>query len=150
VGSPEPAGAAGRKMNIYPESFKIGNSQVLACIMVSPPRRKIMNEQTFLCQSCRHTFKLSVEANSSEKSIIQCPKCGNFDVTAAPCWAPLDSGSNIFNQGDWKYECQQCSHKFIFPIPKSPSEEKTRRCPACQSGHLHLLTDIGAQPLYCG
>jgi hypothetical protein len=68
----------------------------------------------------------------------------------APAWAPLGSGSNVFDNSAWEYQCQLCRHKFKMPIPKSPSEARGRNCPVCASPHLHLLTDIGAQPLYCG
>jgi ribosomal protein S27AE len=35
------------------------------------------------------------------------------------------------------------------PIPKSPTEEKQRRCPSCGAEHIHRLTAIGGEPLYC-
>jgi hypothetical protein len=35
------------------------------------------------------------------------------------------------------------------PIPKSPAEDKSRKCPVCNSGHLHLITGAKALPLYC-
>ena len=105
-----------------------------------------MEERALFCNNCRHIFNLPAgEANS----LIHCPECGNFDVADAPCWAPLNSGSSIFDDSGWKYECQKCREIFILPIPKSPTEEKERKCAVCGSGHLYLLTDLGAQPLYC-
>jgi DNA-directed RNA polymerase subunit RPC12/RpoP len=110
----------------------------------------MVEQRIHLCEHCRHTFKLPTA--SGDKSIlnVQCPKCGSSQIIDAPAWAPLGSGANIFDGSMWKYECQKCGLRFEMPIPKSPSEEKGRRCPQCGQGHLHLMTDLGAQPLYCG
>jgi DNA-directed RNA polymerase subunit RPC12/RpoP len=109
-----------------------------------------MENKTLLCKNCRNIFDLPADEIKSQNPIIRCPKCGDIDIKAAPCWAPLNSGSNIFDEAGWEYECQQCRKGFVFPVPKSPKEEKERKCPFCGSGHIHLLTDLGAQPLYCG
>jgi rRNA maturation endonuclease Nob1 len=109
-----------------------------------------MEDNKLLCRQCRNIFKIPVQPGPALEPDMHCPKCGSRDVVEAPVWAPLGSGSNIFDSSEWEYECQLCRDKFKMPIPKSPSEEKGRSCPSCGSRHLHLLTDIGAQPLYCG
>lgn len=109
-----------------------------------------MREYMLLCNRCRNIFTLPLLSVPSLNRETPCPRCGSFDIGEAPAWAPLGSGQNIFDNSFWEYECQECRQKFKMPIPKSPSEEKKRTCPACHSGHLHLLTDLGAQPLYCG
>jgi rRNA maturation endonuclease Nob1 len=109
-----------------------------------------MAEYKLLCKQCRNIFQIQEKTSSKSVPDTYCPKCGTRDVVDAPLWAPLGSGSNIFDGSDWEYECQQCRNKFQMPIPKNPSEEKGRICTICGSQHLHLLTDIGAQPLYCG
>jgi rRNA maturation endonuclease Nob1 len=107
-------------------------------------------EYTLLCKQCRNVFKSALQPGSSVDGKVCCPKCQGLVVIEAPVWAPLGSGSNIFEDSTWEYQCQQCRHTFKLPIPRSPSEDKNRRCPSCGGGHLHLITDIGAQPLYCG
>lgn len=109
-----------------------------------------MKEYTFLCKQCRHVFKLPVKPEVTGKGGVTCPRCLSQEVAEAPAWAPLGSGLNIFESAEWEYECQQCLKKFKMPIPKSPAEQKSRRCSTCGSGHLHLLTIAGAEPLYCG
>jgi rRNA maturation endonuclease Nob1 len=109
-----------------------------------------MKECTLLCRQCRNVFKAPVAAGLIVKLEMKCPKCGSLDIGEAPAWAPLGSGLNIFESSEWEYECQQCRNKFKMPVPKSPSEQKERRCAICGSGHLHLLTIAGAEPLYCG
>lgn len=107
-------------------------------------------EHRFLCKQCRHVFDLEMPRDSSLDKEVHCTKCGGSDVMEAPTWAPLGSGWNILESTVWEYECQQCKHVFKMPIPKSPAEDKSRRCPACNSGHLHLLTNMGGLPLHCG
>jgi Zn finger protein HypA/HybF involved in hydrogenase expression len=110
----------------------------------------MVEERRFLCKECRNIFVMStVESRSSDRK-PGCPKCESSNVIEAPAWSPLGSGANIFEDSNWKYECQRCKHVFKMPIPKSPTEEKGRTCPICSGVHLHLLTAMGAQPLYCG
>ncbi len=105
-----------------------------------------MEEFTLLCKQCRNVFKIP-GGNISNKA--QCPDCGSPDIIEAPAWAPLGSGRNIFESSTWEYKCQHCGHQFKMPIPKSPTEEKQRRCPSCGAEHIHRLTAIGGEPLYC-
>lgn len=107
-------------------------------------------ERRFLCRQCQYVFDTAISGSPSSGSDIHCPACRSADVTEAPPWAPLGSGLNIFESDTWEYECQQCQHKFKMPIPRSPAEDRGRRCPLCDSGHLHLLTGKKALPLYCG
>ena len=107
-------------------------------------------EKRFLCRVCRHVFDIRVLENGLTVQAIICPACGAKDITEAPAWAPLGSGWNIFEGNEWEYECQECRHTFKMPIPRSPAEEKARRCPACESGHLHRFTGGKALPLHCG
>jgi DNA-directed RNA polymerase subunit RPC12/RpoP len=109
-----------------------------------------MKEITLLCRSCRHIFKASPRSGPSNNEKINCPRCDSQDVVDTPAWAPLGSGMNIFDSDEWEYECQDCHRKFKMPIPKSPTEEKERGCPQCSNKHLHRLTQMGGQPLYCG
>ena len=104
----------------------------------------------FLCKQCRHVFDSEISNGSSLNQEVYCPACGNSDVMEAPAWAPLDSGWNIFESNEWEYECQECKHTFKLPIPQSPAEGESRKCPVCNSGHLHLLTGGKALPLHCG
>jgi rRNA maturation endonuclease Nob1 len=110
-------------------------------------RWKDMEEHTLLCKKCRHIFKLP---GALLNDILSCPQCGVPDIVEAPPWAPLGSGMNIFDDSLWEYECQQCQNKFKLPIPQSPAEEKSRKCPSCCSDHIHRLTAVGGEPLYCG
>jgi DNA-directed RNA polymerase subunit RPC12/RpoP len=104
----------------------------------------------FLCKRCRHVFDVEIPDGSFKGEEIHCPVCESLHVMEAPAWAPLGSGFNIFEDDTWEYQCQECKKTFKLPIPKSPAEEKSRRCIACNSSHLHLLTGTGALPLYCG
>jgi len=107
-------------------------------------------ERRFLCKRCRYVFDMEIPGDSSRRTEVRCQKCDSADVMEAPAWAPLGSGSNIFENDIWEYQCQQCRNTFKLPIPKSPEEDKGRRCLFCNSAHLHLLTGAGAMPLYCG
>jgi DNA-directed RNA polymerase subunit RPC12/RpoP len=107
-------------------------------------------ERRLLCKQCWFVFDMAISDSYSSDAEIHCPACCSTNVMEAPSWAPLGSGLNIFEGNEWSYECQQCKGKFKMPIPKSPSEDKNRRCPVCNSGHLHLLTGAKALPLYCG
>jgi len=109
-----------------------------------------MEETMLLCRQCRHVFRILASDSCDINKRTACPRCGSFDLSEAPVWAPLGSGANIFNSSEWEYECQECHHKFQMPIPKSPSEEKERKCPACGHGHIHRLDAVGGEPLYCG
>lgn len=104
----------------------------------------------FLCKRCRYVFDAEITGDSSVGAEVRCPGCGGSDIMEAPTWAPLGSGFNIFENDTWEYQCQECKKTFKLPIPKSPAEDKSRRCLACNSAHLHLLTGTGALPLYCG
>jgi len=105
---------------------------------------------TLFCRQCRNIFKLSMPAGSPPDLKACCPLCGSSEVEESPAWAPLGSGSNIFINSEWEYECQECRRMFKMPIPESPSEEKERECPSCKSRHIHRLNMIGGEPLYCG
>jgi DNA-directed RNA polymerase subunit RPC12/RpoP len=91
----------------------------------------------------------AINADSPGKEIA-CPGCHSTNIMEAPAWVPLDSGRNIFAGNEWSYECQACKYQFRMPIPKSPEEDKSRKCPKCNSGHLHLITGSKSLPLYCG
>ena len=106
-------------------------------------------EHRLLCKKCWDIFDLSLPGASLILD-IKCPSCGSSDIMEAPPWAPLGSGKNIFTGDEWSYECQQCKYQFRMPIPKNPEEDKSRKCPACDSGHLHLITGSESLPLYCG
>jgi DNA-directed RNA polymerase subunit RPC12/RpoP len=111
---------------------------------------EMLEQSRYLCKVCRNIFIATIGGSLSTKKGERCPHCGSPQVMEAPAWAPLGSGFNIFEGSTWKYECHQCGHTFEMPIPKSPTEDKDRKCPVCGQGHLHLLTEIGALPLYCG
>jgi rRNA maturation endonuclease Nob1 len=111
---------------------------------------KQMVEKRYLCKNCRHVFTLNSSVNQLTGLKSQCPACGGKTIEEAPCWAPLGSGSNIFEENTWLYECQECQKSFKMPIPVSPAEEKARVCPTCQSKHIRCLTTSGGAPLYCG
>jgi hypothetical protein len=109
-----------------------------------------MEELTLLCRQCRNIFRIQIGETCSIIRRTACPKCNSTDLAEAPAWAPLGSGSNIFDSLDWEYECQECLKKFKMPIPNSPTEEKSRKCVQCGSGHIHRLSSVGGLPLYCG
>jgi Zn finger protein HypA/HybF involved in hydrogenase expression len=107
-------------------------------------------KRRFLCKRCRLVFDIEIRGDSLTGQKVLCPGCRSADIMEAPTWAPLGSGLNIFENDTWEYQCQECKTTFRLPIPKSPAEDKSRRCLACRSEHLHLLTGAGALPLYCG
>ena len=107
-------------------------------------------EERFLCKHCRHVFDQAITGGASLDEQLHCAKCGSVDVIEAPAWAPLGSGMNVFDNDTWEYECQECQQTFKMPIPRSPSESKSRTCPACRSSHLHVLNNMESLPLYCG
>ena len=107
-------------------------------------------KRRFLCKQCRDVFDIEIPGDSSDGTEVHCQKCSSSDIMEAPTWAPLGSGWNIFETDVWEYECQLCKNTFKLPIPKSPTEDKSRRCLACDSAHLHLLTGAKSAPLYCG
>jgi len=107
-------------------------------------------KRRFLCKQCRNIFDLEFSGDSPTSSESCCPACNSPDITEAPTWAPLGSGWNIFETDTWEYQCQECKNTFKLPIPKSPTEDKSRRCLYCNSEHLHLLTGSKTLPLYCG
>ena len=104
----------------------------------------------FLCKQCRNVFDTEITGYSLREIEVRCSACNSPDIMEAPTWAPLGSGLNIFENDTWEYQCQECKTTFRLPIPKSPTEDKSRRCIECNSEHLHLLTGTGAMPLYCG
>jgi len=104
----------------------------------------------FLCTKCRHIFDADISEDSPVKTEVLCPACASSDIMDAPTWAPLGAGRNIFENDTWDYQCQQCKKTFKLPIPKSPTEEKSRKCIYCFSPQLNLLTCTGTMPLYCG
>ena len=108
-----------------------------------------MDEHTYLCHQCGHIFRRPVNDGTKYGKEPLCPQCGSLQTRELPSWVPL--GSDL-SEGlrEWEYECQQCRHKFMLPVPDSPSREKTIRCPACDGGHIHRLTLTGFEPLYCG
>jgi DNA-directed RNA polymerase subunit RPC12/RpoP len=107
-----------------------------------------MQEQNLLCHRCGHIFRLMRSDHASTGQTI-CPSCGGGDFRILPSWEPL--GSNLAEASDaWEYECQNCSRKFKQPVPGSPLEEKNITCPYCEGRHIHRLTALGYEPLYCG
>ena len=107
-----------------------------------------MMGDTYLCHQCRNIFKLPMACSiTPEKKEVKCPECGSFDVEEMSQWGPIGFTEN---PSMWEYECQLCKNAFKLPIPSSPSQEKEIKCPACGGGHIHRLTEIGGEPLYCG
>lgn len=105
--------------------------------------------QIFMCQSCRHVFKLPVSEASIPETKAECPECHSDRVEIMTSWAPIGFTSQNGTQM-WDYECQRCRKTFRLPVPTSPSQEKEARCPACGESHIHRLTPASYQPLYCG
>ena len=107
-----------------------------------------MPEQNLLCHRCGNIFRLTV-GDSFTISEAVCSACGGSDAVILPSWEPL--GSNLSEAPyEWEYQCQACSRRFRLPVPQSPSQEKTIRCPYCENGHIHRITAYGREPLYCG
>ena len=107
-----------------------------------------MVETTYLCNQCRNVFKLPLICSiTPEEKEVKCPECGSSRIEEMPSWGPIG-----FNTPSlvWEYECQECHNVFELPIPSSPSQEKEIKCPKCGGGHIHRLTSIGSEPLYCG
>lgn len=107
-----------------------------------------MEECLYLCQHCRNFFKQSMTCSITiEKKEVVCPNCESSDIKEMSSWAPIG-----FTDGPpvWEYECQQCRNVFGLPVPGSPSQEREIKCPTCGGGHIHRLTIIGGEPLYCG
>ncbi len=40
---------------------------------------------------------------------------------------------------EWHYICQACKNEFTMPVPKGPSEEKSRVCPRCKSADIRRI-----------
>ena len=107
-----------------------------------------MGEKTYSCNHCKNLFKLPLVCSiTPEKKEIKCPKCGSFNIDEMPFWGPMNFTEPLLM---WEYECQECHHTFKLPVPNSPSQEKEIKCPECGGGHIHRLTKIGGEPLYCG
>ena len=107
-----------------------------------------MGDNTYLCNQCRNVFKLPLTCSiTPEKKEVKCPECGSSHIEEMPSWGPIN-----FNAPSlvWEYECQACHYAFELPVPSSPSQEKEIKCPRCGGGHIHRLTAIGGEPLYCG
>jgi Zn finger protein HypA/HybF involved in hydrogenase expression len=107
-------------------------------------------ERRFFCGECAHVFDITIPEDSCSIVEILCPSCKSQKVSVAPAWAPLGSGFNIFTGDEWAYECMECKYQFRLSIPKSPDENKLRKCPKCRGNQLHLITGSKALPLYCG
>ncbi len=107
-------------------------------------------ERRFVCGKCSHVFDVVFPENACTIVEVRCPSCDSQEVSEAPPWAPLGSGANIFVGNEWAYECQECKFQFRLSIPKSPDENKLRRCPKCQSHNLFVITGSKTLPLYCG
>jgi len=108
-----------------------------------------MAEDTYLCHQCGNIFKVPLENTRNSGDETTCPKCGSSGVRNLPSWEPLGSGLSELPP-EWEYECQSCQHRFRLPVPDSPSQEKSIKCPECDGGHIHRLTRTGSEPLYCG
>ena len=106
-----------------------------------------MEEGMYLCQQCQNMFKFPASDSLLPEREARCPNCGSPRIREVPSWAPIG-----FTEGSpmWDYECQQCQNAFKLPVPSSPSQEKGIKCPECGGGHIHRLTPIGGEPLYCG
>jgi len=46
---------------------------------------------------------------------------------------------------DWQYKCLDCGEIFEMPAPKGPSEEKSRRCPVCQSQNIERINAVKSE-----
>jgi putative FmdB family regulatory protein len=107
-----------------------------------------MGERVYSCQECHHVFRLPAADSSTDRD-VRCPDCGSTHTRELSAWVPLgadlDEGTS-----QWEYECQECHHVFKRPVPTSPSQEREIACPACGGRHIHRLTAIGGEPLYCG
>jgi DNA-directed RNA polymerase subunit RPC12/RpoP len=108
-----------------------------------------MGEYVYLCHRCGNIFRLTADTCPLPGKTPSCPQCGDTQTRVMPSWVP--SGSDL-NQAptEWEYECQNCREKFKLPIPGSPSQEKHITCPVCHGTHIHRLTPLGYEPLYCG
>ena len=108
----------------------------------------LIKDGVYLCRQCHSISKLSISDTSPENE-VKCDTCGSPDIVELPSWAPL--GSNLYqDSNEWEYECQHCKNVFKMPVPSYPSQEKEIKCPECGEGHIHRLTPIGGEPLYCG
>jgi Zn finger protein HypA/HybF involved in hydrogenase expression len=107
-------------------------------------------ERRFFCGECGNVYDVTIPENAGSLMEMRCPACNSQQITEAPPWAPLGSGFNIFTGDEWAYECRECKFQFRLSIPKSPDEDKLRKCPKCKSDHLHLITGSKSLPLYCG
>jgi DNA-directed RNA polymerase subunit RPC12/RpoP len=108
-----------------------------------------MGECIYFCQRCGNLFRLPPDSSHLPEKELRCPQCRDSQIRELPSWVPL--GSDLDNApAAWDYECQGCRERFKLPVPASPSQEKGITCPACDGRHIHRLTPVGYEPLYCG
>jgi DNA-directed RNA polymerase subunit RPC12/RpoP len=108
-----------------------------------------MGENIYLCQRCGDIYRPSPDKPLDADKNPECPKCGNSQVRRLPSWVPTGADLEHF-PNEWEYECQDCHKRFMRPVPASPSQEGTTTCPACHNNHIHRVTQMGLEPLYCG
>ncbi len=110
-----------------------------------------MHGKQYVCNKCRNVFSVQQLACSitGGHEVVACPACGSHDTAAVPVWEPIGFHSHE-EVREWEYQCQDCKKTFKLPVPSSPSEERSIRCPDCGSDHIHRLTLLDGVPMYCG
>jgi DNA-directed RNA polymerase subunit RPC12/RpoP len=103
-----------------------------------------MIERNYLCHGCGNIFRLE-----AGRGTACCPACGGTHCAALPAWSPVGYDLSESMSG-WEYECQGCSSRFRLPVPGSPSQEESLRCPNCEDSHIRRLTAASYEPVYCG
>lgn len=46
---------------------------------------------------------------------------------------------------EWHYRCNQCQTEFAMPVPKGPTEEKSRVCPQCRSADIQRIKTVKSE-----
>lgn len=58
---------------------------------------------------------------------------------------PQECQSCPLGPPDWHYLCRACKKEFTMPVPKGPSDEKSRVCPHCKSPDIERIKTVKSE-----
>jgi DNA-directed RNA polymerase subunit RPC12/RpoP len=92
-----------------------------------------MPPQVYVCNRCQALFTLPESADDAEG---KCPECGSRQVerlNVSSC------STGLISPPAWQYKCHECGYEFQMPVPRGPTEERSRTCPKCHSRNIERL-----------